>query len=157
MIEHARQQGLKIYNFIYCDHQVNERYLCPGVDASFIKFGDIVVAVYNPYLEEMPIINLQLPTPNVAIDSWYPGPKKFLPALVEGLCYQNFDKPNDPEAEECEVYIQRRVPALSTVIFRIAKDMSRNIAINASTTEFTLTNTFYNVSIAQDILSQNAS
>ena len=77
--------------------------------------------------------------------------------MVEGLCYQNFDKPDDPEAEECEVYIQRRVPALSTVIFRIAKDMSHNIAINTSTTEFTLSNNFYNVSIPQDILSLNAS
>ena len=75
MIEQARLQGITIYDYIYCDHQVNERYMCPGADASFVKFGDIVVAVYNPYMEEIPVINLQLPTPNVAIDSWFPGTK----------------------------------------------------------------------------------
>ena len=82
----------------------------------------------------------------MAIDSWFPGPKAFYPAVAEGICYRDFDKaPNDPDNEECEVFIQRRIPPLSTVVFRIFKDMSKNIALNASTTDLKLANNYYKV------------
>lgn len=56
---------------------------------------------------------------------------------AEAFCYSN---PDHKDREECEIFIKRRVPGLSTVIFRVIKSSVVDIAVKGSSTLDIITN-----------------
>jgi len=75
----------------------------------------------------------------VKIESWYPSLKSYQNEGAEAFCYLSPDF-YSTNKDECEIFIYRKVPALSTVILRISKDLAVDIAVNGSSTNLTLSN-----------------
>ena len=124
-------QGLQLFNFDPCYHEFNRRFQCPGLGFNFTNYDHFLIAVYNPSLEDQYVINIQLPESTLLIESWYPGLKAYQEEAAEAFCYLSPEF-YSTHKDECEVFIYRRVPAMSTVLLRVSKDLARDIAVNGT-------------------------
>jgi hypothetical protein len=106
---------------------------------NFTRYDHFLIAVYNPSLHDEYVINIQLPESNLNIESWYPSLKSYQNVGAEAFCYFSPDFYPDHK-DECEIFIYRKVPALSTVLLRISKDLAHDIAVNGSSTDLVLSN-----------------
>ena len=61
----------------------------------------------------------------------------FVNVTSEAFCYSS---PDNSSLSECDIYINRKVGGLSTVIFRVTYDESNDISVNGSTSLDTLQN-----------------
>lgn len=93
--------------------------------------GTLYYAIYNPNIKNVSLINFQRETPHLSISVWSVMQKDFLPVYAEAFCFKS---PELKSLNECDIYVNHTLKALTLTILRIAKNPKLDISIKAKKT-----------------------